>query len=99
MKHFNEHFGNPNRDLSDYSAVPQITALHFDNCKIGENFIVFSVTEMYITVFTGTANSLSVMSIPEGHNFLSHFFKIHINSIVFSMHISSKTCLLIRHSG
>ena len=98
MKHFNEPFWNGNRDLPDCGAVPQ---LHYIlvNCKIGEKFIVFYLTEICITVFTIRANSLSVRSIPAGYNLFSHSFKIYIITIVSSTQISFKTCLLIRHSG
>jgi hypothetical protein len=58
----------------------------------------FCATEISITVFTGSANSLCVMVDMCMSNLHVYLFEININTIVSSTNINFKCCLRFRHS-
>jgi hypothetical protein len=75
MKNANEPIRNRTRNLLDFDAVPQTTALLLINCTIRKEFTYSCATEIRIAVFTGPTNSLCVTVDTAGHNFIFIYLK------------------------
>jgi hypothetical protein len=70
------------------------------NCTIGkEMYFIFFQQNYALPCSQCPPIARVLLSIAAGHNLISLFFIICINTIVFSTHISSKFCLCCRYCG
>ena len=98
LKNPNDPMGNRTHTLPNCGAVLQQIALNLINCLREKEIPYSSATEISIAECTGSPIASVLRSKPANLNFMSHSFKIHINSIVSSTHPSSKWCLCCRCS-
>ena len=82
--------GNPNSNLPACVALPQISALLRDYLyKRNKTFLSFVQPNIHYRVHSGLLLASVLLSISAGHILTSQSFKIHINTIAQSTHISS----------
>jgi len=100
MKISSDVIGKQNHKLPAFVALPQISALLRDLLqKTDTGFLFFVQPNIYYRVHNGQPLASVLLSISAVHILTSHSFKIHINIIVQSTHITSKWCLGFRNTN